>query len=83
VTQNVSLPSSTEIRTFRRKAKAEPLINLTLLGIKISFREQHENAFDSISRNTQFSSNEIDESESQKEKQSRQRTSILPGTVAV
>jgi hypothetical protein len=51
----------------------------TLLGIKIDWSDESENAFDSISRNREFDSTVIDESDSQHEKQLGPRISTFLG----
>jgi hypothetical protein len=62
------LPSSTEIDLNGFRAKAEPSTNSTFRGIKIDSSFEFENADDSIRRNDDRDSNEIDESDLQKEK---------------
>jgi hypothetical protein len=53
----------------------------TLDGIKIDSSDKDENADDSIHVNREFDSNEIDESDSQFEKQDEQRISTGDGII--
>ena len=59
---------SIEIAILETPAKVEPSTNSTFWGIVIDLREESVNAFDSMRVNSEFVSNEIDESDLQYEK---------------
>jgi hypothetical protein len=69
------LPTPTEIDFNGVAPKAEPSTNSTFGGIKIGSRFEFENASDSIRFNDDGDSNEIDESDSQCEKDDDPRIS--------
>jgi hypothetical protein len=71
LTTKCKLSEAIEIEIFQN---AEPSINCTARGIVIDLREeQEENEFDSTRVNSEFVSNEIDESDLQSEKHDEQR----------
>jgi hypothetical protein len=76
---NVVLPYSIDIVNILIPANAEPSIDVTVRGIKIDVSDENENAHDSIRRNRESDSNDIDESDSQYEKHDEPRISIFRG----
>jgi hypothetical protein len=76
---NVVFPSSIEIVNILLPTNAEPSIDVTVRGIKIDVSDDDENTFDSIRRNRELDSNDIDESDSQDEKHDEPRISIFRG----
>jgi hypothetical protein len=82
-TMKCEFPASIEIEIFERFENAEPSIKSTSRGIIIDLRAENENAFDSMRRNRESCSNEIDESDWQDEKHDEQTISILFGIVTL
>jgi hypothetical protein len=62
-TMKCEFPASIEIEAFDISENAEPLIKSTSRGITIDLRIEPENAFDSMRRSCESSSNKIDESD--------------------
>jgi hypothetical protein len=74
-------PASIEIEIFDIPENAEPSIKSTSRRIMIDLRVEPENAFDSMRRSCESSSNKIDESDLQFKKHDEQRISMLRGIV--